>query len=90
MNNSFLKNGNFTGISQAIFIIAGMILMAVIVSININPNWLSIFLFMFGLFLAFFGGFSARAQLSDLRVFGEPDWKRAKRTYTENESNPEK
>lgn len=89
MNNSFFRNGNFTGLSQAIFIVGGIFLMFATVVMDTTPNWLAVFLFMAGLLLAFVGGLSARAQLSGLRVFGEPEWKKAKRTYNEHDRSSE-
>lgn len=54
---------------------------------EVRPRWLGVFLFLLGFLLIFIGGFSARAQLAGLWVFGEPGWKKAKRTYKNNNEN---
>ncbi len=81
MRNIIFKNGNFTGISQLILITTGIAIMWGALASKIEPQWLAKLISIFGLTLAFVGGFSARAQLSGLRIVGEPAWKRAKRGY---------
>jgi hypothetical protein len=71
-------------------IISGAVILFGTLYVGIRPRWLAALLVLFGFGCALVGGFSARAQLSGLRVFGEPDWKKAKKTYKEHKGNQER
>ncbi|WP_432262012.1 hypothetical protein [Cupriavidus sp. TMH.W2] len=85
MKNRFYNNGNFTGTTQVALIAVGTILLPGTLYIEIKPRWLAASLVLLGFSCIFVGAFSARAQLSGLRVFGKPDWKKAKETYNDQE-----
>jgi len=80
----FFRNGNFTTLSQTLTYVIGFSMFFAAAWIDVRPRWLGIVLFLVGFLLMSVGYFSARAQLSGLWVFGEPDWKKAKRTYQDN------
>lgn len=80
----FFRNGNFTGLSQALMCVIGFSMIFGVLWFQVRSRWLVMTFIITGLFLMSVGCFSARAQLSGLWVFGEPDWKKAKRTYQDN------
>jgi membrane-bound acyltransferase YfiQ involved in biofilm formation len=85
MRIDLYKSGNLTGFSQSILIIIGAFFSFSPAWMGGMPRWLVQATALVGILFVFVGGFSARAQLSGLRVFGKPDWKRAKETYSESD-----
>lgn len=81
------KDGNFTGVSQTIFIVLGFVLLFGWLVIKIDSKYGVSAMILLGFLLLSVGGFSARAQLSGLRVFGKSDWRRAKETYKDGDDD---
>jgi len=86
----FFRNGNFTGLSQALMCVIGFSMIFGVLWFQVRSRWLAFTLLITGFLLTLVGFFSARAQLSGLWVFGEPDWKKAKRTYQDNNEKTQK
>jgi len=83
--NRFFKNGNFTGLTQSLMCVVGFFMIFGVIWFEVESRFMIMASIIVGLFLMSVGCFSARAQLSGLRVFGEPEWKKAKRTYQDND-----
>lgn len=84
----FLKNGNLNGMSIALLLGSGLFLLYA--SVNLVESYLGkLACFSIGLTAVAAAGFSGRAKALGLRPFGESPWRRAKRTYAEDDKPKE-
>jgi hypothetical protein len=79
-----IQNGGITAWLRWALVIGG----AVIVFLGISYLD-SIVIMSIGLLMAAVGGYSSRAKMLGLKPFGESSWRKAKKTYEENDSGGE-
>ncbi|MCY1228589.1 hypothetical protein D9M68_678620 [compost metagenome] len=80
----FLKDGNISGISIAILLVFGLFILYA--SVNWIDNYLAkLACFSIGLTAVAAAGFAGRSKAIGLHPFGEPPWRKAKRTYSEDD-----
>lgn len=84
----FLENGNLNGMSIALLLGSGLFLLYA------SVNWVESHLgklacFSIGLIAVAAAGFAGRSKALGLRPFGESPWRRAKRTYAEDDKPKE-
>lgn len=76
-----IRNGNFTSVIQALLIIIGISLIFIPIYFENEltlSRYTKMFLLLFGLVVAAFGGYSAKAELYRLRPFGDLTWPKDK------------
>lgn len=85
MNIKFLiKNGHLTGVTCVLFFLIG--LGALYVSVKyIHGHTAKMFGVSIGMMLMAIGGYAAKASALHLRPFGESPWRKAKRSYKEDD-----
>ena len=84
----FLKNGNLSGVSIALLLGSGLLLLYA------SVNWMDSYFaklacFSIGLTEIAAAGFAGRSKALGLRPFGESSWRKAKRTYEETDAHKE-
>lgn len=78
-----IENGNFTDWIRLIFIVAGFALMFCAFKL-IAPTIFGGMVALIGFALALIGGFASRAHMLNIKPFGGSAWRKAKKTYQED------
>ncbi|MCD9119518.1 hypothetical protein [Cupriavidus sp. UGS-1] len=79
-------DGKLKGWIMTVLVVLGLLIIFLAIKVVPAGVW-RIVVASLGLAIAAIGGYAAKAQVLGLRPFGEPAWRKAKRTYVDNEDN---
>lgn len=79
-----IKEGNIVPVVRNMMVLFG--LLAIFAGVKFFSGWVAYVCVTIGLIVGAIGVYSARAAIFGLRPFGEPEWRRAKKTYENNDN----
>lgn len=80
-----IRDGQFTGYAVATFILSGLLIiyLSTIIFDNSESRYIGISI---GILLTSIGGYSGRAYSLGIRPFQESEWRKSKKTYSEEDT----